>query len=61
MDDDKAVMVNGIYDKRTAVFKGNINRDFANVNYEDQKDAECDELDDDETRPVIPVSNGDIV
>lgn len=62
--DDKAIIVtgtNGIY-KRPAVFKGNVNRDFHNINFvEDHKNVEYDEEDDDEMRPVIPVQNGDIV
>ena len=58
--DDKAVMVNGLYRKIPVPFKGNMNRDFENVNYDDQKNVEYDE-DDDERRPVIPVSAGDFV
>ena len=37
-----------------------INRDFENINYDDQKTEEYDE-DDDERRPVIPLSDSDIV
>lgn len=63
--DDKAIIVsgpNGVYTKRPAIFKGNVNRDFHNINFvEDHKNVEYDEEDDDEMRPVIPVQNGDIV
>ena len=51
-------MVNGVYTKRPVIFKGNINRDFHNVNYEDQSNVEYYD-DDDETRQIVP--NGDIV
>ena len=51
---------NGIYSKRTKIFKGNVNRQFDNVNYmEHHENVEYDEYDDDETRPVV--ANGDIV
>lgn len=60
--DDKAVIVNGIHNKRPAVFKGNANRHFDNINYdEDHKNVEYDEEDDDERSPVIAIQNGDIV
>lgn len=54
-------MVNSKQSKRAVIFKGNINRDFDNVNYDDHKTEEYDEDDDDERRPVIPLSDGDIV
>ena len=55
-------MVNGVYDKRPAIFKGNVNRDFANINYEDQKSVEYQEVDDDDKiHLVTAVANGDIV
>ena len=60
--DDKAIIVNGmdgVYNKRPAVFKGNTNRNFDNVNFEDHKNVEYDEDNDDERSPVI--TNGDIV
>ena len=57
---DKAMMVNSKQSKRAVIFKGNINRDFDNINYDDQKTEEYDE-DDDERRPVIPLSDGDII
>ena len=53
-------MVNSKQSKRAVIFKRNINRDFNNINYDDQKTEEYDE-DDDERRPVIPVSDGDMV
>lgn len=62
MSDDKAIIVseNGIYSKRTKIFKGHVNRQFDNVNYmEHHENVEYDEYDDDETRPVV--ANGDIV
>ena len=58
--DNKAMKVNGKHSKRAVIFKGNLNRDFENINYDDQKTEEYDE-DDDERRPVIPLSDGDIV
>lgn len=57
--DDKAVMVNGVYDKRPAIFKGNFNKDFHNINYEDRNNEEYDELDDDDRRQIVVT--GDIV
>ncbi|KAL9950454.1 hypothetical protein ACROYT_G042950 [Oculina patagonica] len=61
--DDKAIIVNGmngVYNK--PVFKGNANRHFENINFdEDHKNVEYDEEDDDERSPVIAVQNGDIV
>ena len=54
------MMVNSKQSKRAVIFKGNINRDFNNINYDDQKTEEYDE-DDDESWPVIPLSDGDIV
>ena len=48
------MMVNSKQSKRAVIFKGNINRDFDNINYDDQKTEEYDE-DDDERRPVIPL------
>ena len=54
------MMVNSKQSKRAVIFKGNINRDFDNINYDDQKTEEYDE-DDDDRRPVIPLSDGDIV
>lgn len=54
--DDKAIIVkpDGVYTKRPAIFKGNLNRNFHNVNYmEGQGSVEYDEDDDDETRPVV--------
>ena len=54
------MMVNSKQSKRAVIFKGNINRDFDNINYDDQKTEEYDE-DDDERRPVIPFSDGDMV
>ena len=53
------MMVNSKQSKRAVIFKGNINRDFDNINYDDQKTEEYDE-DNDERRPVIPVSDGDM-
>lgn len=56
MPDDKAIIVkpDGVYTKRPAIFKGNLNRNFNNVNYmEGQGSVEYDEDDDDETRPVV--------
>ena len=53
-------MVNSKQSKRAVIFKGNISRDFDNINYDDQKTEEYDE-DDDESWPVIPLSDGDIV
>ena len=53
-------MVNSKQSKRAVIFKGNINRDFNNINYDYQDTEEYDE-DDDERRPVIPLSDGDIV
>ena len=49
------MMVNSNQSKRAVIFKGN-NRDFDNINYDDQKTEEYDE-DDDERRPVIPLSD----
>ena len=43
---DKAVMVNSKQSKRAVIFKGNISRDFDNINYDDQKTEEYDEDDD---------------
>lgn len=61
--DDKAIIVkpeDGVYTKRPAIFKGNLNRNFNNVNYmEGRGSVEYDEDDDDETSPVV--RNGDIV
>ena len=57
--DDKAIMVNGIYSKKPIIFKGHINRDFHNVNYDDRSNVEYDEFDDDERRQIV--LNGDIV
>ena len=53
-------MVTSKQSKRAVTFKGNINRDFDNINYDGQKTEEYDE-DDDERRPVIPLSDYDIV
>ena len=61
--DDKAIIVkpeDGVYTKRPAIFKGNLNRNFNNVNYmEGRGSVEYDEDDDDEASPVV--RNGDIV
>lgn len=57
--DDKAKMVNGLYTKRPVIFRGNINGDFHNINYEIQNTDEYYGDDDDETRQIVP--NGDIV
>ena len=54
------MMVNSKQSKRAVIFKGNINRDFDKINYDDQKTEEYDD-DDDERRPVNRVSDGDIV
>ena len=53
------MMVKGAYDKRPAIFKGNLNKDFHNINYEVQNHEEYDELDDDDRRQIVV--NGDIV
>lgn len=63
--DDKAIIVNrmnGVYNKRPAVFKGNANSHFENINFdEDHKNVEYEEDDDDDRSPIIAVQNGDIV
>lgn len=59
---DKEMMVTSKQSKRAVIFKGNINRgDFDNINYDYQKTEEYDDDDNDERRPVIPLSDGDIV
>ena len=58
--DDKATILKSVY-SRPAASKGNANRHFDNINYEEHKHVEYDEDNDDERSPVIPVVNGDIV
>ena len=56
------MMVTSKQSKRAVIFKGNINRgDFDNINYDYQKTEEYDDDDNDERRPVIRLSDGDIV
>ncbi|XP_068726742.1 very low-density lipoprotein receptor-like isoform X2 [Montipora capricornis] len=57
--DDKVVMVDNVRNKKFDFFKGNVNRDFGNVNYEDHKNVE-DDYDDDERRYIIS-NQADIV
>ena len=58
--DDKATILKSIY-TRPATSKGNANRHFDNINYEEHKHVEYDEDNDDERSPVIAVVDGDIV
>lgn len=57
--DDKATILKGIHSIPVAS-KGNANRHFDNINYEEHKHVEYYE-DDDERSPVIVVVEGDIV
>lgn len=57
--DDKATILKSIH-SMSAASKGNANRHFDNINYEEHKHVEYDE-DDDERSPVIVVVNGDVV
>ena len=60
--DDKAnILKSGAVYSKPAASKGNANRHFDNINYEEHKHVEFDEDDDDERSPVIVVVNGDIV
>ena len=52
-------MVDGVSDKKVDFFKGGINGNFNNVNYDDHNSMEDDE-DDDERRQIIS-SQADIV
>ena len=58
--DDKATILKRVYNTPGAN-KGNANRHFDNINYEEHKHVEYEEDDDDERSPVIAVVNGDIV
>lgn len=58
--DDKVIILKSIYIMLVGS-KGNVNRYFDNINYNEYKYVEYDEDNDDERSLVIFIVNGDIV